>query len=180
MEQFKKIKGFECYTISSYGRVFGVSGREINQRKANNGYLRVDLRKGDVAYEKPTVISVHRLVAEAFLPPIKGKTHVNHIDSNKCNNAVQNLEWCTPQENSIHAYDTKPDYRHLCDKNIRKAQESNGKKIKAVFDTGEARHFNSKREAAAALGLSEKTIYNYLTGRTKPCGFSFCLGGDLP
>jgi hypothetical protein len=106
MEQFKEIKGFERYAISSHGRVFGVSGQEISQRKATNGYLRVNVRRGNVKYEKPTVVSVHRLVAEAFLPKIEGKTHVNHIDGNKCNNHVNNLEWCTPKENLQHAWKT--------------------------------------------------------------------------
>jgi hypothetical protein len=180
MEQFKEIKGFERYTISSHGRVFGVSGQEISQRKSTNGYLRVNVRRGNVKYEKPTVVSVHRLVAEAFLPKIEGKTHVNHIDGNKCNNHVNNLEWCTPKENSVHAYVTQPEYRKKCARNIKMAQKSNGRRIKAVLSTGEIKRFNSKREAAAFFGVDEKTIYNYLTGRTTPCGFSFCSGGDLP
>ena len=66
MEQFKAIKGFERYTVSSYGRVLGVAGKELSQRKATNGYLRVNLRKGNIPYEKPTVKHIHRLVGRSF------------------------------------------------------------------------------------------------------------------
>ncbi len=104
MEQLKAIKGFERYTVSSYGRVFGVAGKELSQRKATNGYLRVNLRKGDIPYEKPTVTHIHRLVAEAFLPKVEGKNHINHLDGDKNNNKVENLEWCTPEENLQHAW----------------------------------------------------------------------------
>lgn len=46
---------------------------------------------------------VHRLVAEAFIPRIKGKEIINHINGNKSNFAISNLEWCTIEENNIHA-----------------------------------------------------------------------------
>ena len=64
-----------------------------------NGYKQVNLttdgkRKG---------LLVHRLVALAFIPQVDGKEHVNHIDGNKANNVVSNLEWCTPMENIHHA-----------------------------------------------------------------------------
>jgi hypothetical protein len=176
MEQFKEIKGFERYKVSSFGRVFGVSGEEISQRKATNGYLRVNLRKGDVPYEKPTVMAVHRLVAEAFIPEIEGKSYVNHIDGNKHNNRIENLEWCTPKENSTHAWNTKPEYRAFCMENIKKTHFANGKRIKVVFASGETKEFNSKREVAKYFGCNEKTIYNYLNGITKPKQFELCAG----
>ena len=64
MEVFKTIKGFERYSVSNQGRVINSeTGKVLSQRKASNGYLRVNLRKGNIKYEKPHGASVHRLVA---------------------------------------------------------------------------------------------------------------------
>lgn len=176
MEIYKKIKGFERYSVSNLGNVRSdISGKILSQRKASNGYLRVNLRTGKIAYEKPTVIHVHRLVAEAFLPPIAGKTYVNHIDGNKENNNVQNLEWCTPQENSEHAYKTKSDYRQECNDNIIKAQNACRKKIIKLSNGKVEALYNSKVEAAKALGVNEKTVYNYLHRVSKPKGYELRL-----
>lgn len=114
MKEYRKIKGFERYLVSSDGEVVNsVTGKILSQREATNGYLRVNLRTGNEKYEKPKVRSVHRLVAETFLIPAPGKECVNHIDGNKKNNSVSNLEWCTPKENTEHAIKhglMSPDY----------------------------------------------------------------------
>ncbi len=65
----------------------------------SNGYLRVGLSKDDVSVS----ITIHRLVASAFIENRDNKPFVNHIDGNKQNNHVNNLEWCTPKENGTHA-----------------------------------------------------------------------------
>lgn len=51
---------------------------------------------------KPKQLSVHRAVAMTFIPPVTGKNHVNHKDSNPSNNSIENLEWVTPAENRQH------------------------------------------------------------------------------
>lgn len=107
MEEFKVIKEFERYSVSNKGNVINnITGHKISSRKASNGYMRVNLRKGNCKYEKPKTASVHRLVAEAFLVPIEGKNYVNHINGDKTDNAVKNLEWCTAKENTIHSFIT--------------------------------------------------------------------------
>ena len=50
-------------------------------------------------------LRVHRLVAQAFIPIVRNKSEVNHIDGNKLNNSIDNLEWCTQQENMTHRYE---------------------------------------------------------------------------
>lgn len=78
------------------------SGRIDNNGTINfgngerNGYLRVKIRS--------KTYSVHRLIAEAFLPNPEAKPQVNHIDGDRGNNRIENLEWVTASENVIHRY----------------------------------------------------------------------------
>ena len=118
-EIWKDIKGFEKrYQVSNLGRIkslpkfvnnnpnyssIGYYTKEKILKPFNNKkmYKLVKLYKGNKSYNK----KVHRLVAEAFIPNVKNLPQVNHIDGNKQNNCVENLEWCTNKENQIHAWE---------------------------------------------------------------------------
>lgn len=83
-EVFKKIEGYERYSVSNYGRVINnITGHELSQRKATNGYLRVNLRTGTQKYEKPHVASVHRLVAAARALGVDERTIYNSLHGMK-------------------------------------------------------------------------------------------------
>lgn len=69
--------------------------------KTGGKYLKVQLWKD----KNPKTYSVHRLVALAFIPPVEGKELVNHKDGNATNNNVDNLEWCTHEENMAHCWE---------------------------------------------------------------------------
>ena len=110
-EQWKEIKGNrEIYEISNLGNVRtkdreGARGKHIRghtlaQLDNSNGYLRCGMNIDG----KPKLHLVHRLVAENFIPNPNNKPFVNHIDGNKHNNSVNNLEWCTKSENEKHAH----------------------------------------------------------------------------
>lgn len=106
MEIWKDIKGYEgVYKISNLGKINSLprkhsKGKILNPAKNNRGYLRVALCfEGKARYD-----SIHRLVAETFIPNPKNLTEVNHKDGNKLNNTVENLEWTTRTQNQIHAY----------------------------------------------------------------------------
>lgn len=113
-EEWLPVVNYEgFYEVSNLGSVRSLSrmtrgrwdslklskGRYLKPYLMNTGYLRVDLSKKGVT----TSFAIHRLVGKAFIPLIEGKNHINHIDNNRANNHVSNLEWCTPKENTAHA-----------------------------------------------------------------------------
>lgn len=89
------------YTVSDDGRVFSVrKQKELTLKQNWDGYRRVQLWD----HGKCNFVSVHRLVAETFLPNPENKPFVNHKNGDKADNRVSNLEWCTQQENIRHAW----------------------------------------------------------------------------
>lgn len=110
----KTVDGYPNYLVTKEGRIFSVDrfenskggsqrkrkGREMKQREGNCGYMRVGLRDGNNQKD----ILVHRIVAKAFVAGFRDDLVVNHIDGNKKNNNSSNLEWVTPSQNSIHAF----------------------------------------------------------------------------
>ena len=160
MEIWKDIKGYEgLYQVSNEGRVKALSRvvksrwgtpkplkeKEIREIVDSLGYSRLSLSKdGNVKTHK-----IHRLVAEAFLV---GEGQINHIDGNKQNNHVSNLEFCTQRENNIHAQETglKPSKYYIpivCN------------------ETGEL--FESQADLARSLGISGIMVSSYIRGNMK-------------
>lgn len=102
------IKGFEgLYEVDTSGRVFSIVAdahrrkRELKQYSNEAGYMKVNLYDLEGQCKKKYI---HRLVAEAFIPNPQGLKEVNHIDCNKLNNSVENLEWCDRLYNLEHSY----------------------------------------------------------------------------
>lgn len=99
-EDWKTIKGYEKYKISNLGEIKNSkTGRILKKDKSRNYYEVVLSEKGKIKK-----YSVHRLVAEYFIPNPENKPQVNHKDGNKLNNKVDNLEWVTCSENILHSY----------------------------------------------------------------------------
>lgn len=151
-EIWKPIRDLSTYAVSNYGRVRNIrTGRIMHLSETNGGYLQVCLRKDGRYYDK----RVHRLVACAFLSDgyddfELDALDVNHIDGDKKNNHVDNLEWCTRSENVIHAF--KLGLRHA--PHMMKVR---------VIETGEI--YNSIRECERATGCNQSEIGHYLNGR---------------
>jgi len=103
--EFKEIPGYPTYYASECGKIY--SEKQANRRKGNGllsqsvnnvGYVKV----GWIVNDKIKVFSVHRLVALTFIPNPNNYTDVNHIDGNKLNNNISNLEWCSHSTNINH------------------------------------------------------------------------------
>lgn len=114
-EEWKDIEDYKgLYKVSNYGRIKSlkrisydkirdktrqISEKILKQSIASPGYYIVNLTKDS----KQRVYRIHRLVAEAFIPNPNNYPVINHIDGNKNNNIINNLEWCTYKHNSNEA-----------------------------------------------------------------------------
>lgn len=87
------------YEVSSFGQVRRLKKLNNLRPGLSKGYYFVVLSKDC----KGKISKIHRLVALAFIPNPENKPYVNHKDGNKLNNKLENLEWCTDQENRTHA-----------------------------------------------------------------------------
>ena len=97
-ELWKPIENFENYEVSTLGRVKNTTTYRMMKLNSKGGYLCISL----VNTFRQNAFKVHRLVALAFIQNPKNKTDVNHMDKNKHNNNISNLEWNTRAENNLH------------------------------------------------------------------------------
>lgn len=149
-EIWKDVKGFEkYYKVSNFGRVISKPRKIIRPNgvcvikpekemklPVDNGYARINFSINGKNHLK----RVHRLVAEAFIPNPQNKPCINHIDGNKQNNHISNLEWCTKKENIIHSCSVLGNNKHK------------------VYCVELDRVFESTSEAAKFVGLSISAV----------------------
>lgn len=100
-KRWSKIQGFPNYKINELGEVFNLTtGRKLATPVHAHGYSCVRLWHNG----KTKLLKIYRLLAIAFIPNPDKKREVNHLDGNRMNKALSNLEWTTPSENMKHAY----------------------------------------------------------------------------
>ena len=145
------------YQVSNKGRIKSLKRNIIMKLQYDkDGYPTIFLWR----FTRKTRTRVHRLVAQTFIPNPKNKAQVNHIDGNKANNNVENLEWVTVEENMQHAYKTglnKPKYgkRHHLSKKINQYDENMNK----------IAEYDSIREAERKTGYDNGFISACCKGR---------------
>jgi hypothetical protein len=96
-EEWRNIDDYENYEVSSFGNIRNKNTGRVLKAAKKGGYYCVGLSKG-----KTKTFNIHRLLSKAFIPNPKNKTQINHKDKNGLNNNLNNLEWATNKENSIH------------------------------------------------------------------------------
>lgn len=156
MELWIKTKELPNYEVSSNGRVRNSkTGRVMKTSVSTRGYVQVCLHDNCTPYMR----SVHRLVADAFYDGDHQGLEVNHIDGDKQNNFIGNLEWCTRKENTEHAFKT----------GLRCAPRKT--KIR-VIETD--RTYDSILECARDINCDRSQIRKCLLGIEKTCkGYHF-------
>lgn len=145
IEIWKPIKGYEGkYEVSNLGRVRSIShSNKILKPDKPKGYSRVTLFNKGVRYRK----TIHILVAETFIPNPNNYPVVNHIDENRENNAVTNLEWCTQKDNCNHG------------KRNRTISRKVSKPVMQLSKSGEfLKVWKSMTEASEKLGIALSEI----------------------
>lgn len=144
------------YSVSDDGQVRNDVTNHILSQRVQQGYHHVTIS----VVGKSKSCRVHRLVAQAFIPNPDNKPYVNHIDCNRGNNVVSNLEWVTPEENSQKA--------------VLEGRWSNSSRLKAVVQyslAGEKlRTFESATEAARQLNLQQGKITECCRGTRRRTG----------
>ncbi len=139
------------YYVSNLGRFKNSSGIIMDNYKINeSGYLRVYIYKKTHA--------LHRLIAFAFIENVENKEQVNHIDGNKLNNSVENLEWVTNKENQIHKF------------KIGLANCYTRKIVQYDLEMNKIKEFESIIGAAKELDIGKTNIMGVLVNRRKTAG----------
>lgn len=168
MEIWKDIEGYEgLYQVSNLGRIRGIDryvgfkngkkrlwkGKIKTQTVTGKGYLKVRLCDRTT---KDKTDEVQRIVARAFIPNPDNKPQVNHIDGDKKNNRVENLEWVTAQENDIHKI-------NVLKKGIKPVMQ---------FDLlgNYIATYESAKQAEQITGVARCSISNVLCGRRNKAG----------
>lgn len=151
------------YEVSSLGRIKRILQRQgvaagyiQNPRIDKHGYARVSLKDRG----RDQLAKVHQVVAQVFLPPKPTLKHqINHIDNNRWNNKIQNIEWVTNQENQLHAYRTGNRISTLRGEGswAAKLKEFQVFEIRASQDTNEI--------LAQRYGVASITIYQIRKGQ---------------
>ena len=152
------VKGAVCtpifdgiYTISTDGEIYSfyIDGSEIKKHVNKDGYPAVSLTVGGNSQS----CTVHRLLANTFIPNPENKPQVNHRNGNKLDYRLTNLEWSTASENMQHAVEmglNKPFFER-----------------KKVVDTSTGKEYPSIKEAAADLNINYSSCKKYLLGLVK-------------
>ncbi len=166
-EVWKDVCGYEgLYVVSNQGRVISLERpkpyrdgfrtqrkREMRWHLVNGGYAQMALTKNGERRQ----FLVHRLVAQAFIPNLLGRPQVNHIDGNKLNNCVENLEWCTAEENMLHSSNA--------------GLRTDLKPVDMFTTSGEyVRSYSCTKEAERDTGIWNQNISRCCNGKAETAG----------
>ncbi len=160
------------YEVSTDGQVRKIENNYYPKFcKDKDGYLSCSLNNGDGTKTK---YRVHRLIAMAFIPNPENKAEVNHLNSIRDDNRVENLEWCTRQENEQHAYrdNRHPELRQKARENLLKyaVQAIKTPVCQMDLEGNEINVYESLTEAERQTGINHRNISLVCQGKRKTAG----------
>lgn len=157
---FKDVVGYEgLYMVNPSGDIItlrnknGRRGTKLKPYKDVDGYMRVRLYD---RYGESKWLGVHKVVAMTFIPNPRNCISINHINYIRDDNRVDNLEWCTPKENSNWSKD--------------RCKGSGHKRVVATDRFGNKKYFDSMSEAARSTGTNVSNICNCCKGKRESTG----------
>lgn len=165
IEEWKDIKNYPDYMVSNQGRVISLNfkrtGKEQVLRccKGKDGYLAVKLYKNG----KLKNFKVHRLVSEAFIPNTDNKPFIDHINTDKTDNRVENLRWVTSKENSNNPLTKK----HFSESRKGKLNYNSKKVLQFDLNGNLIRSWDAVREVERELGYYNSSISSCCNGKRK-------------
>lgn len=180
MEIWKDIKGYEgLYQVSNLGNIRSLDtminckgaknidkhlrkGRVLKQIVGTTGYYNINLCKNN----KKKFTRVHRLVAQAFIPNLNNLPCINHIDGNKLNNSIENLEWCSYSYNNSEAYRIGLKVNKYKGKFGKEAQFSKPL-MQYSLDDEFIREWENANQVKRELGYCAENIRSVCNGRRK-------------
>lgn len=166
IEHWNKVTDFEeMYEVSNMGNIRSLDrkvrgsfnlyaikkGQKIKPVLNQSGYATVILCNGPTGSKRKTI---HRIVALAFIPNPENKPFINHINGNRTDNRVINLEWCTPAENAMHAWKT----------GLAKGKYST-EFIQSILNYMELNPKKSVKQCADKFNVSTTMIYNLIKNK---------------
>jgi hypothetical protein len=181
VEEWKDIEEYEgLYQVSTFGRVRSLNryinnvfypGCILKPQKFRNGYLFVSLQR--------KTLSIHRLVAKAFIDNPNNKPEINHKDGNKTNNKIENLEWRTRSENLKHLSNIL--HNNVPWKNKFGKDNKRSKLIYAIKNNIKVYEFWGANEASKKTGIAQSGIFNCLKnkkGYSQSGGYKWVYADD--
>lgn len=164
-DTWKQVDGYP-YRVSKDGRVYSEWRKKLLNYKPRGGYIKITL----CGNNKKLNTGVHRLVAEAYIPNPDKLPLVNHIDGNKSNNKVENLEWTTYKGNTQHAYDNNLVSRKRRSNHNLNVQKPNARKVGKYKDGVLLQEYKSIASAARDMKIYPSNISCVCSGgKQKTC-----------
>ena len=191
-EIFKHVEGFDRYLVSNTGRVISTARgvKELKPQRDSVGYYHCRLYPEDCSLGKypngrgkvPKLYNIHRLVAETFISndDPKNKVEINHLNGDKSDNRVENLEWCTREQNMYHSWTS----------GLHKDAGYKGAKLRRIpcyakYPDGSIEYYESRVHAALSFDTTAFTVQNSIKQnraitRFKAKGIQFFHIDELP